>query len=115
MANATNHANGPPGKQAAPAKAAAGARLSGADAVKAAREQVEELTGRSCESVSGVARTEDGWSVTIDVVELERVPHTTDVLASYVVDVDDRGELVGYRRAARYVRGQLQSTGEGSS
>jgi hypothetical protein len=50
-------------------------------------------------------RTEDGWSVQIEVLELRRVPTTTDLLALYEVRTDGRGELTGYRRLRRYARG----------
>lgn len=70
-----------------------------------AARQLLELTGREPEGVTGLERTEDGWRVSIDVLELRRVPETTDVLACYEVDVDERGDLTGYRRVHRYVRG----------
>jgi len=65
-----------------------------------------ELTGQTCESMSGLARTHDGWKVTLEVVELERVPQTTDILATYAVELDGDGELIGYQRVARYYRNQ---------
>jgi hypothetical protein len=39
------------------------------------------------------------------VLELRRVPNTTDVLATYEATMDSDGELAGYRRLHRYVRG----------
>jgi hypothetical protein len=71
---------------------------------KAAR-QLLELTGRAAEGVTGLERTDDGWKVQVEVVEVRRIPDTTDVLALYEVDVDPRGELMGYRRLRRYSRG----------
>lgn len=73
-------------------------------AANAAR-QLAELTGREPEGVTGLERSEDGWIVSVDVLELRRVPATADVLASYEVEVTGRGALRGYRRVARYVRG----------
>jgi len=46
-----------------------------------------------------------GWSVLIDVVELERIPATTSIMATYRVDVDAAGELSGCERLRRYTRG----------
>jgi len=43
--------------------------------------------------------------VLVEVVEVRRIPDTTDVLALYEVTVDDDGALEGYRRRRRYVRG----------
>ena len=42
----------------------------------------------------------------LEVVELERVPPTTDILATYRVDLDEYGELMGYERVNRYYRNQ---------
>lgn len=70
--------------------------------------QLLDLTGREPEGVTGLERTEDGWTVLVDVVELRRVPSTTDILATYEVAVDARGQLEGYRRARRFVRGSAE-------
>jgi hypothetical protein len=43
--------------------------------------------------------------VEVEVLEMQRIPSTTDVLAVYEVSLDASGELVGYERTARYVRG----------
>jgi hypothetical protein len=40
------------------------------------------------------------------VVELSRVPPSTDLLATYEVILDSGGDLVELTRARRYVRGQ---------
>jgi hypothetical protein len=75
-----------------------------------AREAVEELTGFPPESVSGLARDDDRWFVTVDVCELERIPSTTDVLATYVVELDDGGELLGFKRTRRFQRAQAEES-----
>ena len=78
--------------------------------VKRAVEQVGTLTGRPVEGVLGVRRNGDegGWRVTLEVVELRRIPDSTDVLAAYEVEVDDDGELREYLRTRRYYRSQLE-------
>jgi hypothetical protein len=81
-------------------------RIKPAELAKTARKQVAELTGRSPESVLGLRRDDDGWKVTVEVVELSRIPNSTDLLGCYVVTLDDEGELVGYERVRRYQRGQ---------
>ena len=63
-----------------------------------------DLTGQPAERVSGVRRTEDGWSILVDVVDLERVPSTTSVLSTYRVDADADGGLTGYERVRRFTR-----------
>ncbi len=80
-------------------------RMTGARVAEEAARQLLELTGKEAEGITGLERTEDGWRVTVEVLELRRIPNTTDVLASYEVTVDSDGELEGYKRLHRYVRG----------
>ena len=43
-----------------------------------------------------------------EVVEMERVPRTTDVLGTYRVELTPEGELDGYERVHRYYRNQAE-------
>lgn len=90
-----------------PAKPAMGARGAARSAVR----QVWELTGEDPEGVVSLQRGEEGWTVGVEVVEIHRIPDTADVLGLYQVTVDDRGDLVSYRRAKRYSRNQSEEGG----
>ena len=79
-------------------------------AVRGALEQFAELTQLEPVGATGVRREEHGWSVLVDVVELERVPSTTSVMATYRVDLDGSGELTGYERLRRFSRGAVDPT-----
>jgi Gas vesicle synthesis protein GvpO len=81
--------------------------------VEAAREQLATLLGKEPDSVSGLDRNGDGWLVTLEVVDLARIPESTDVLASYEVELDGDRNLVRYARRRRYYRSQADD-GEGS-
>jgi gas vesicle protein GvpO len=74
------------------------------DLVREALRQFVDLSGRQPEQVSGVRSTDDGVSVLVDVVDLERVPSTTSVLSTYRVDVDSDGQLTGFERVRRFAR-----------
>ena len=80
-------------------------KLSARDLTLAAKATVEDLTGYDTETVSGLQWDGETWLVTVEVCELERVPNTTDVMATYVVQLDDRGGLLGYKRERRFQRG----------
>jgi len=82
------------------------AKPSAMKVARAAAEQLTELTGRRPEVVVGVERNDDGWQVELEVVESRRIPDSTDILATYRVQVDEDGEMLGYYRAQRYVRGK---------
>ncbi|OQD53934.1 gas vesicle protein [Streptomyces phaeoluteigriseus] len=76
------------------------------EVLREARAQLAELTGMTAESVSSFAQTENGWSLEVEVLELERVPDTMSLMASYEVELDPEGMLTGYRRVRRYERGR---------
>ena len=42
--------------------------------------------------MAGLERTEEGWRVMVEVVEVRRIPETTDVLALYEIAIDDDGD-----------------------
>jgi hypothetical protein len=78
---------------------------SGVELAKRARRQLAEITGREAESVTALARLDDGtWRVTVELLELSRIPQTDDVLGSFEAQLDDRGRLLRYRRVRRYAR-----------
>jgi hypothetical protein len=87
--------------------AAGSRRMPGSQAVARAKAHLIELTGSPPEGVSSLTRTRDGWRVVLEIVELERIPRTTDILASYAIDLDANGELIGYQRVARYYRSDV--------
>lgn len=74
------------------------------DLVRDAVRQFAELSGQTPERVSGVRSTDEGWSVLVDVVELERVPSTTSVLCTYRLDLDGDSHLAGFERVRRFTR-----------
>jgi hypothetical protein len=79
------------------------------DLALAARATVKDMTAFEPETVSGLQWDGDTWLITVEVCELSRIPNTTDVMASYVVQLDDSGGLLGYKRERRYLRGEAES------
>ncbi|MEV0600423.1 gas vesicle protein [Streptomyces sp. NPDC050315] len=76
------------------------------DAARRAADGLAELIRHRLEGVSAVCRSEnDGWIVNVDVLEVARIPDTTSLLATYEVELDSAGDLLQYRRVARYRRG----------
>ncbi|MBZ6080926.1 gas vesicle protein [Streptomyces olivaceus] len=76
------------------------------DAARRAADALSELVRHDVEGVSAVCRSEDGgWIVNVDVLEVARIPDTTSLLATYEVELDAAGDLIQYRRIARYRRG----------
>src|SRR3954451_21715968 len=67
-----------------------------------------ELIGHSPHAVTGARPDGDGWSLLIDVVEVERIPATISVLATYRVDTDSSGHLTSYERLRRFTRNSTE-------
>lgn len=82
-------------------------RVSAPEAMRGAAEQLAELLGRRPESVSALKPTKEGWEAKVEVVEVERIPETTSVMASYQVVLDAGGRLLAYERDNRYTRSQV--------
>jgi hypothetical protein len=81
-------------------------RLSASELGQAALTTVEELTGYEPEAVTALEWDGEFWRITVDALELARIPSTMDVIGCYVVQLDEQGTLRGYKRAGRFVRGQ---------
>jgi Gas vesicle synthesis protein GvpO len=89
-----------------------GAKLSGAKLAMTARKQLGEITGLEPQAVTSLQRGDDGtWTVTVELLELSRLPETDDLLGAYEAELDAQGELLGYRRVGRYTRSQANAGG----
>ena len=81
--------------------------LKGPQIAQLAREQLAQITGYEAQGVSELRRSDDGgWTATVELLELSRIPPSDDLLASYRAEFDAEGDLVGYQRIRRYARGR---------
>ena len=80
----------------------------GMAAARTAAEHVLQLTGRLPENVVSLVRDDEGWQVAVEVMELHRIPETTDIMAVYEVSLDTNGDLVRCERGQRYHRAQVE-------
>ena len=64
-----------------------------------------DLIGRRLDGISGIQRTDEGWSAIVNVIERRSVPDTQDILGRYEITLESSGEIVGYHRLNRYRRG----------
>ena len=79
------------------------------EAVQSGRDELGMLLGRPVEAILGIDRDHGNWVLRAQVLELARIPNTTDVLGEYEAVIDRRGEIVRYARTHRYHRGQVDS------
>jgi hypothetical protein len=74
--------------------------------VEQAEAQLVRLTRLKPDTVSSVFKDEGGWRITVEMIEMRRLPESGDLLATYDTHLDDSGNLVRYQRTRRYLRGE---------
>jgi hypothetical protein len=83
-------------------------RITAASAARHARNEFEELTQTPVDRIAGVERTDEGWRITVEGLELRRVPETMDVLGVYELELDKDGNVKSWHRTGRHHRSQVQ-------
>ena len=81
--------------------------IGAADIAVLAKRELASITGLDADRVSAVMNDLDGWHVTVDLIELRRIPAATDVMAAYEALYAPDGSLLSYRRTRRYFRDQM--------
>lgn len=68
------------------------------EVVEAARGELAALTGLELASTLAANREDEGWQVSIEVIEKHSIPDGMDVLAAYNVVLDEEGNVTGFNR-----------------
>ncbi len=63
-----------------------------------AKKQLADVTGFSSPAGIGLKKEKEGWVVTVEIVEKKSIPEGMDVLGTYEVRLDAKGDLLGYER-----------------
>jgi len=75
------------------------------EAVKTVLGEFPNLTNLKASGVVGVSHGDEGWVVSIEMIEKKSIPDSMDVLGLYEVKVDDRGKIVDFSRVKLRKRG----------
>ena len=65
-----------------------------------------DVTGLTPVEVTGVARADQGWRVTIELLEFAKIPPANDVIAEYEVLLDSEGDLLSFQRKRSRLRSE---------
>ncbi len=71
-----------------------------------AKEQLAELTGFSPVAAVGGFRDEEGWHITVDALEMTRIPNSTDIIGTYVVSLNQEGNMMKFEKKRARLRGE---------
>jgi hypothetical protein len=58
--------------------------------------------------VTGLSRTNEGWTVQMESLERKAIPDTMDVLGLYELRIDESGNLMGLDRKKLRKRGETR-------
>jgi hypothetical protein len=70
------------------------------------RQDFKEVTGLEVDRVSALVKKAENWRAEVEVVELARIPHSTDVIGTYEVTADAGGHLESFERIRRFYRSE---------
>ena len=76
--------------------------------VEKARKEFVGLGKKPADGVTGLSKTEEGWSVLLEVLERKAIPDTMDVLGLYELRLDNDGHLLNLDRKKLRKRGETQ-------
>ena len=68
--------------------------------IEKAKKQLADLTGFKEPAGVGLKKEGAGWVVTIEIVEKKSIPEGMDILGTYEVRLDVKGNLAGYEKIA---------------
>jgi len=66
--------------------------------IKKARSELSNLTGLEISSTVATQKEEDGWMVTMEVIEKHSIPDGMDILAIYDTRLDSEGNMLEFKR-----------------
>ena len=66
--------------------------------IESAKKQLADLTGFKEPAGVGLRKEKEGWVVTVEMVEKKSIPEGMDILGTYEVHLDAKGDLISYER-----------------
>jgi hypothetical protein len=82
------------------------------EAIERAEEELSRFLHLKLSGVIGALKKEDGWHVTIEMVERHALPDSQDLLGVYEVILDDGGRLLNYERKRVRRRNEVEEASE---
>ena len=73
--------------------------------IEKAQDDFARLSKLPVNAVIGIAKSEEGWVVSLETVERKSIPDTMDVLGLYEVRLDNEGTLLSFNRNKLRKRG----------
>lgn len=82
--------------------------MNASEVLERAREEFVKLGKKPADGVTGLSKTDGGWSILLEALERKAIPDTMDVLGLYELRLDDEGNLLGLDRKKLRKRGETR-------
>ena len=76
------------------------------EVLERAKSQLADTTGLKPIAVTRASKNGDGWHIGLEMLEMARIPTSTDVLGDYDVDLSEDGCVLRFERKRTRLRGQ---------
>ena len=77
-----------------------------------AKAQLATATNLEPLLVTGAGKEPDGWRLTVEMLELDRIPQAHGVIGSYEVRLSDEGDLMTWHRTSLRRRDETEWSAE---
>ena len=71
-----------------------------------AQQEFVRLGKTPADGVTGLSKTEEGWTVLLEALERKAIPDTMDILGLYELHLDNEGNLLDLARKKLRKRGE---------
>jgi len=72
--------------------------MKASEVAEEAQKELAKLTKLEPSGIKGVFRDEEGWHITVEMIEKKSIPDAMDLLALYEVILDDEGNVLKFER-----------------
>ena len=78
------------------------------EVIEKARKEFVSVGKKPADGITGLSKTEEGWSILMEALERKAIPDTMDVLGLYELRLDNEGHLLSLDRKKLRKRGETQ-------
>lgn len=78
------------------------------EVIKKAQQEFVRLGKTPANGITGLSKTEEGWTILLEALERKAIPDTMDVLGLYELRLDNEGNLLSLDRKKLRKRGETK-------
>jgi len=72
--------------------------MKASEIAEVAQKELANLTKLEPSGIKGVSRDEEGWHITVEMIEKKSIPDAMDLLALYEVILNNEGNVIKFER-----------------